>query len=579
MSRPRLHGTDGIRGRVVDSVVSENSIENLVLQRELSASAMRIAGKATGLVLREHEVDPEHPRPDGHVPLVVVGWDRRPRNAELVDALEQGLVESGCRVQRVGEVPTPGLHHCLLEADADGGMMVTASHNPASDSGVKLFDRHGYKSMPALEDRISEVAWDLAADASGTGNGGGDAVGQTVDGIDGLRAYRMVLKRRLELFEQMFDMDFEERDWSDVVAPIGLLLDSSGGAATGWLAAGISRRGLATVEVSDREREINSECGAGGLSPTDSWSHEQLVEDTHHHALVRAVAERLRENDGMPPWKHGELVGAALDGDGDRCLLLEASGGGVRVVDGDRMADDILRAAHASGMSAGWTLACTIETDLALPASLDRFREPVNCVQTAVGDRWLAHALMPPEEAPERLLWGGQVPARIGCEDSGHLVMPAPHPTKPQYWSLVGDGAATLLSVLCARASLAQSNGPSPVGFKAGWKRRVSVFGTERDRWDGQNELAEEVERFVRKRLSERGELTDWHRVEVAGEPALLLLEGRLDGATVSVGVRNSGTEAKTSASIRMSGETLEENILDGLTVAVSTLLAQRLIP
>jgi len=579
MSRPRLHGTDGIRGKVVDSVDSENPIENLILQRELSASAMRIAGKATGLVLSEHEADLKHPRPDGHVPLVVIGWDRRPRNAELVDALEQGLVEGGCRVQRVGEVPTPGLHHCMLKADADGGMMVTASHNPASDSGVKLFDRHGYKSMPALEDRISEVAWNLADDVSGAENSGGEEDGQTVDGIDGLRAYRMGLKRRLELFEQMFDMDFEERDWSDVVAPIGILLDSSGGAATDWLATGISRRGLPTVEVSDREQEINCECGAGGLSPTDSWSHEKLIEGTHHHALIRAVAERLRENDGMPPWEEGQLVGAALDGDGDRCLLLEATGDGVRVVDGDRMADDILRAAHSSGMTSGWTLACTIETDLALPASLDRFHEPVNCIQTAVGDRWLAHALMPPDEAPERLLRGEQVPARIGCEDSGHLVMPAPHPTKPQHWSLVGDGAATLLSVLCARASLAQSSEPTPVGFKAGWKRRVSVFGAERDRWDGQNELADEVERFVREQLSERGELTDWHRVEVDGEPALLLLEGRLDGAAVSVGVRNSGTEAKTSASMRISGETLDGYSLDGLAVAVSALLAQRLIP
>ena len=77
---------------------------------------MRIAGKATGLVLSEHEADLKHPRPDGHVPLVVIGWDRRPRNAELVDALEQGLVEGGCRVQRVGEVPTPGLHHCMLHS-------------------------------------------------------------------------------------------------------------------------------------------------------------------------------------------------------------------------------------------------------------------------------------------------------------------------------------------------------------------------------------------------------------------------------------------------------------------------------
>ena len=152
--RPRLHGTDGIRGRIEpfdgDDVAALNA---LIEQRILSNRAMRIIGEATGLFLVDDV---------GDSPLVMVGWDRRDGNAELVDALESGLRAAGCRTLRVGELPTPGLHHAVLASAADAGMMVTASHNPATDSGVKFFDSEGYKSMPEVEDRISALAWELA---------------------------------------------------------------------------------------------------------------------------------------------------------------------------------------------------------------------------------------------------------------------------------------------------------------------------------------------------------------------------------------------------------------------------------
>ena len=226
MTRPRLHGTDGIRGRIEQfDGDDEGALNALIERRILSNRSMRIIGEATGLFLTEDV---------GESPLVIIGWDRRDGNGALVDALESGLGASGCRTLRVGELPTPGLHNAVLASAADAGMMVTASHNPASDSGVKFFDSEGFKSMPDVEDRISELAWHLAD--------GGLAAPQenmqSLEEIDGLILYRDALKNRLQVFENLFNVNFESFDWQQVISPQGLLLDCSGGAATEWFQKG-----------------------------------------------------------------------------------------------------------------------------------------------------------------------------------------------------------------------------------------------------------------------------------------------------------------------------------------------------
>ena len=509
MSRPRLHGTDGIRGRVCEADGSDEiAIEKLISQRELSPRVMRLIGEAVGMDV------------DGG--KVVIGWDRRPGNADLVGALTHGLLAAGCDVQHVGEVPTPGLHHCLLDTGAAAGLMVTASHNPAEDSGVKLFDAGGYKSMPAWEDEISARIWALADGSLACPDGDG----QLLDAIDGLSSYRAHLKRRLHHFEDLFGVRFEGANWGGIIPATGMLLDCSGGAGTTWLAAGLARRGITAEEVSDVDHPINDHCGAGELSPTDAWTHAELLEDPPDHMLLLMLAEVLEICDGMAPWSHGELVAAALDGDGDRCLLIEATEDGVRVVDGDRMAHLILAAA-TSGDATPWQFATSIESDLDLTAGVARYPAPVHHRTTAVGDRWLADHL--------RHHSGPHV---LGAEDSGHLVMTSPYEGRT---ALVGDGAASLLAVLCARLALIEA--PDVAPYYGGWKRRVSISPSDRSRWDGKNALAKSVQAIVEDWAGEHLSPTP-----VDGEASLLLLEGE----GWSVAVRNSGTQAKTAVSLRL---------------------------
>ena len=284
------------------------ALNALIEQRILSKRAMRIIGEATGLYLVDDV---------GDSPLVIIGWDRRDGNPELVDALASGLGVAGCRTLKVGELPTPGLHHTVLASAADAGMMVTASHNPATDSGVKFFDANGYKSMPEVEDQISTLAWNLADGGLATPQENSDALEE----IDGLSVYRSGLKKRLEVFESLFSIDFESVNLGDTVVPRGLILDCSGGAATEWFADGLSRRGLDTIEVSSRMDPINHNCGAGEFSPTAKWSTRELLMDAPTHRLLWTITQRLEENDGIPFWEAGQIVGAALDGDGDLSLI------------------------------------------------------------------------------------------------------------------------------------------------------------------------------------------------------------------------------------------------------------------
>lgn len=549
----RLHGTDGIRGLISSCDESENPIEKLILQREISPYLMRVIGFATGSVIIEQK-DGEKP------PLVVVGWDRRSGNDKLVSSLGVGLQKAGCVIQLVGELPTPGLHHCLLLLEADAGMMVTASHNPATDSGVKLFDKNGYKSMPPLEDLISVHAWNYVSQPQAGPSS------QTLDSqefplFDGLKAYRKHLKNWLNVLSTTLGVDVDSM--GDSISPQGLILDCSGGASTDWFSFGLARRGLDCEEVSSLEQPINHNCGAGEFNSTDSWSIAELLETEHQHLLLIEIAERLKENDGMAPWSNGQLVAAALDGDGDRCLLLEATKKGIKIVDGDQMAFDWLNSL-IDGENDDLTLAHSIESDLFLPAACASVG--IDTIQTAIGDRWLSAALSTTIGNAGQLIQQKSIPTLCGCEDSGHIVMPVPHPTKIGHWGFAGDGAATLLAQLYARAKL----GDNRTDIPRGWKVRHSVKGTDRTLWDGKNKLADEVVQLVEESLP----TATLSRKNIAGETSLLLLEGIIDEERLSIGIRNSGTEAKTSLTIKS-----EKTPFDKLATQLLGILNERLVP
>ena len=147
-----LFGTDGIRGEVRESPSSDElAISELQENRAISPRFMRIVGEALS---RTVSIDSQ----------VIIGWDERPSNPELVAALTQGLHLGGCRVIHGGVCATPALHNALLETGSSLGCMITASHNPVSDSGIKVFDSSGFKTNPESELEVSELIVQLAAE-------------------------------------------------------------------------------------------------------------------------------------------------------------------------------------------------------------------------------------------------------------------------------------------------------------------------------------------------------------------------------------------------------------------------------
>lgn len=535
-------GTDGIRGETsLNLLDEEEAILALTQQRTLHTSFMRVLGESLSHV---QSLFP------GHGNTVVVGWDDRPHNNAIVAALTLGLRLSGSEVVHIGMCATPALHAAVLENNARMGCMITASHNPVTDSGIKVFDAHGFKTTPEQELEISRTLQALASEEREVNLDEQTRLSQPNHAMDKEWAqafHKTWLGQRWTIFEKVFGGCASSVNNGRIAAPF--LLDCAHGAGASWLAEFLNKRGVETVEVSNGAEALNADCGAGDFSPTATWTVEQAASSSH------ALLSRLS------PAHEGTLVGAALDGDGDRCLLIEATADGYKVVDGDAMAAMLMEAGKERGP---WHFAASIESDVALTGFVSQYNSKTQCFETAVGDRWLSVGL----RHSDGLFVQTAMPMRLGVEDSGHLVLPAPHPKQPGKWSLVGDGAASLCAFLLAQDS------SSSESFNRGWKRRVSVKESHRDRWQRGNALQHSMSERLFLGLEAHGLQASTRTV--VGEENLLLIHAEGRGGTLSLGIRNSGTQAKTSISLRLSPE-LEPELFVPLLVTVEDYLTKAL--
>ena len=518
-----LFGTDGIRGKVNLEIGDEEvAIHRLIEHREFSYPVLRLIGESLG---RATEFEPSKK------PRVVIGWDDRPANNLLASHLTIGLNIAEFEVIHIGLCATPALHYATLMYDADFGCMITASHNPVEDSGLKIFSKYGYKTTPEFEQELSRNALSLSQEE------------RELDAIDidqlsqPSKSYELAewcqnhhpnwLTRRYQILAELIQRDIS--DALNIHQP--LLIDSSKGTASFWLADWLSSNGINALEISHKAMALNDNCGAGDFSPTQEWTFEEARNSPH--LLINQ----------LPQCKPGTIVGAAIDGDGDRCLLVETTQSGYKVIDGDQIGDNFLNCMTQLGDE--WTLAASIESDLSLTTNLTRFPALVTVNETAVGDRWLSFKLS--NNKNNQFIVNSSLPAVVGVEDSGHIVLASPHPNQGGNWSLVGDGAMTLVAFLMATTKLDETR-----RMQRGWKQRQSVKGVDRSKWDGRNELSNVVEKALLQKLSGFAEVSQWHRATLVGEQSLMLVTCLFASAKLSIGVRNSGTQAKISVSARL---------------------------
>jgi phosphoglucosamine mutase len=332
---PRLFGTDGVRGRA-----------NSDLTPELALSVARAAAG----VLAD--------RDGTRRPVAVVGRDPRASGEMLEAAVVAGLTSAGAEVLRAGVVPTPALAFLTARTGADLGVMISASHNPMPDNGIKLFSRGGHKLPDAVEAAIERtVVSGASADHRPTGAG----VGRVRDLPDAADEYVAHLLSTVDR----------------PLTGLTLVVDGAHGAAAS-IAPDVYRRAGATVH-------------AIGCKP-DGWNINDGIGSTHLGPLVEAVRNL------------GADIGLAHDGDADRCLAVTAEGD---LVDGDAILAVCALALHERGELAQDTVVATVMSNLGFHHTM---RDAGIAVQTtAVGDRYVLEALR-----ARNLSLGG--------EQSGHLV-------------------------------------------------------------------------------------------------------------------------------------------------------------
>lgn len=333
---PRLFGTDGIRG-----IANQDPIT--------SETALRL-GRALAEVFR---------RPAGSHSRFLIGKDTRLSGYMLETAMASGICSVGADVLLVGPLPTPGIAYLTRTMRAAAGVVISASHNPFQDNGIKFFNREGFKLDDGLERRIEELVSDdrLIERASA------DEIGKAVRIDDAIGRYLVFLKACLP------------RDC--LLDGLKLVIDCAHGAAYKVGPELLAELGadVFALGVEPDGKNINLESGALHLA-------------------------RLRES----VLSSGADLGVALDGDADRALFVDGRG---EVVDGDEVMAIMGRALSAAGKLAGNAVVATVMSNLGLEQSLAE--AGIGLVRTEVGD---------PAVSREMRLNG----YNFGGEQSGHLI-------------------------------------------------------------------------------------------------------------------------------------------------------------
>ena len=335
----KLFGTDGVRG-----IANTYPMTTEIAMQLGRAVAFLVKRQVTG----------------SHTPRIVIGKDTRISGYMIENALAAGICSMGVNVLLVGPLPTPGIAFITTSMRADAGVVISASHNPFQDNGIKIFSRLGFK-LPdeeelVLEDLIFSKKMDSLRPVA-------EEVGKAARIDDARGRYIVFLKNT---FPKQFTLD-----------GFHIVLDCAHGATYGVAPHVFRELGarVTSIGVEPDGKNINDGCGA--LHP-------------------EVMAERVQQENAD--------LGIALDGDGDRLIVADEQGS---VVDGDRIMAICASEMLAAGTLARNTLVATVMSNLGLEVAMERMGGRL--VRTRVGDRYVV----------EEMRNHGY---NFGGEQSGHLI-------------------------------------------------------------------------------------------------------------------------------------------------------------
>jgi len=310
----RLFGTDGVRGLANELITAEFSLK---------------LAQAAALVLGEEA------RKAGRRPKVVLARDPRISGKFLASSVSAGLASSGVDVYDAGVIPTPAAAFLTADIDADFGIMISASHNPAPDNGIKIFARGGHKLDDKIEDAI-EAALTLEPLRPI-----GAAVGHVTRFADAEDRYLLHLLKSLP----------------NKLEGLTVVVDCANGAASSVSPDAFRNAGAKVIVIGAAPDGLNINEGCGS---------------THLSALQAAVLE------------HKADAGVAHDGDADRCLMVDHTGA---IVDGDQIMAILALSMKARGELARNTLVATVMSNLGLKIAMKE--AGITMLEAQVGDRYV----------------------------------------------------------------------------------------------------------------------------------------------------------------------------------------------
>lgn len=352
----KYFGTDGIRGRVGTFPITPRFVMNL--------------GYAAGKVLANLE------HTAGEHPAVLIGKDTRISGYMLESALQAGLIAAGVDVYLAGPVPTPAVAYLTRTLRLQAGIVISASHNPFEDNGIKFFSASGTKLPDEIEHAI-EAGLEAEIKIESSGQLG---KAKRLDDASG---------RYIEFCKSTFPSAMNLRGMKIVV-------DCAHGATYNIASHVFHELGAEVVAIGAQPDGININAGYGATSPAN---------------LQKAVVE------------HQADVGIALDGDGDRLIMVDSAG---KLYDGDQLLFIIAKHRQQQGRLHGGVVG-TLMTNLAFEHAMRRLSIPF--MRAKVGDRYVMELL-------QQQGW------QIGGENSGHIICLDKHST--------GDGIVSALEVLHA---------------------------------------------------------------------------------------------------------------------------------
>lgn len=316
----RLFGTDGVRGKA---------------NEELTCELAYGLGKAACMVLAKAG-EP------GDRPVFIIGRDTRISGEMLENALAAGIMSAGGNVIKAGVIPTPGIAVLIRKLKADSGVVISASHNPYYDNGIKFFNSEGLKLPDETEDEIQKVM-----EEQSWNNASPERIGTVSDLIGADELYTK------EILEKLPKVDLTGKK---------IVLDCANGAQS-FIAPGVfSSLGAEVIAINTcpNGTNINDSCGS-----------------THLEALSQKVRETKAD------------LGMAFDGDADRLLAVDENG---NTVDGDKIMFLLARYMKEEGTLFEDTLVLTVMSNLGLKKALAA--EGIRIVETTVGDRYILKEML-----------------------------------------------------------------------------------------------------------------------------------------------------------------------------------------